>query len=112
MLTAVDASFFSLKPRSQFSFFFALAAQLHMHRALSIPEILQIVCHHICPDPVRKPSEDATRDLARLARTCTTLSEPALDVLWSFQDTIIHILDTMPTDIWRKNRVSQYLPSM
>ncbi|KAJ7628131.1 hypothetical protein DFH06DRAFT_1226274 [Mycena polygramma] len=74
-----------------------------MHRALKIPEVLKSICAHIYPHRHDEPSEDASRDLARLARTCTVLSELALDALWDFQDTIMHILDCMPPGIWRKD---------
>ncbi|KAJ7664062.1 hypothetical protein B0H17DRAFT_1211477 [Mycena rosella] len=73
-----------------------------MHRALKIPEVLDLICLHISPDRDREPSINASRALARLAQTYTTLSEPALDTLWSFQNTVVHILDCMPTGFWSK----------
>ncbi|KAJ6592615.1 hypothetical protein B0H19DRAFT_1245467 [Mycena capillaripes] len=32
------------------------------------------------------------------------LSSSALDVLWSFQGTILHVLDCMPPDVWKEDR--------
>ncbi|KAJ7035788.1 hypothetical protein C8F04DRAFT_1097364 [Mycena alexandri] len=52
-----------------------------------------------------KPSNRATTQLAlaRLARTCKTLSEPALDVLWTFQGTVFNVLKCLPRDLWPYN---------
>lgn len=77
-----------------------------MHRALRIPEVIQIIYFELCPHRDCELDKDASRDLARLAQTCSTLSEPALDALWSFQATILHVLDCMPAGIWKANRVS------
>ncbi|KAJ7137323.1 hypothetical protein C8R46DRAFT_1361909 [Mycena filopes] len=41
--------------------------------------------------------------LASLAGTCTKTSGIALDLLWAFQDTILHVLDCMPPGIWDKD---------
>ncbi|KAJ6592601.1 hypothetical protein B0H19DRAFT_7839 [Mycena capillaripes] len=75
-----------------------------MHRALDIPEVLQIICLELCPNRDCTLDKDVSRDLASLARTCTTLSASALDALWSFQDTILHVLDCMPPGIWKQDR--------
>ncbi|KAJ7509471.1 hypothetical protein B0H11DRAFT_1959752 [Mycena galericulata] len=74
-----------------------------MHRALRIQEVIEIICSHISPCRRHQPSKAVLQDLARLARTCKALSEPALDALWSFQDTIIHILDCMQPDVWKRD---------
>ncbi|KAJ6568089.1 hypothetical protein DFH09DRAFT_918179 [Mycena vulgaris] len=70
-----------------------------MHRALRTPEVLVIICLQIYPDFDHEPSQDASRVLVRLARTCKLFSEPALDALWSFQSIIFHILDCMPRGV-------------
>ncbi|KAJ7495580.1 hypothetical protein FB451DRAFT_1214407, partial [Mycena latifolia] len=36
--------------------------------------------------------------------TCTTFRDPALDLLWSNQDTLLHFLDTFPHDLIEKVR--------
>ncbi|KAF7362748.1 hypothetical protein MVEN_00624300 [Mycena venus] len=74
-----------------------------MHRALKVAEVLQLLCFHIYPHRGRKPSRKESRALARLARTCTTFSEPALDALWSFQNTIVHVINCMPAGIFKKD---------
>ncbi|KAJ7617652.1 hypothetical protein DFH06DRAFT_1483481 [Mycena polygramma] len=75
-----------------------------MHRALRIPEVLQIIYAQICPDRNCKLDKDVSRDLASLAKTCTTLSVPALDALWCFQESILNVLDCMPDGLWTKDR--------
>ncbi|KAJ7189172.1 hypothetical protein C8R46DRAFT_1056738 [Mycena filopes] len=71
-----------------------------MHRALKIPEVLQLVLLEICPEPTEDPSKEETCALATLARTCRILSDPSLDALWSFQNTYVNILRCMPADLW------------
>ncbi|KAJ7266515.1 hypothetical protein C8J57DRAFT_1068705, partial [Mycena rebaudengoi] len=41
--------------------------------------------------------------LSALARTCTAFCNPALDVLWRNQDTIVNLLQCMPKDLWEIN---------
>ncbi|KAJ7495486.1 hypothetical protein FB451DRAFT_1478335 [Mycena latifolia] len=74
-----------------------------MHRALRNPEVLELICRQLFPRRDREPGKDGSRVLARLATTCRDLSEPALDALWSFQNTIFHVLDCMPTGVWKKS---------
>jgi hypothetical protein len=110
MLTIVDAITFSERHRRKFirsarlAPFFSKTRK--MHRTLKIPEVVQLICFHIYPDRRWKPSKDASRDLARLARTCSIVSEHALDALWAFQDTVMHVLECMPAGIWKKDGVS------
>ncbi|KAJ7727514.1 hypothetical protein DFH07DRAFT_782424 [Mycena maculata] len=74
-----------------------------MHRALRIPEVVEIICHYLSPVHGMRLSKDQSHDLARLARSCKAFSEPALDILWSFQDTITRVLDCMPSGVWKTN---------
>ncbi|KAJ7925027.1 hypothetical protein B0H13DRAFT_2314819 [Mycena leptocephala] len=48
-------------------------------------------------DP-KNPSDSAA--LVALSRTCKAFSDPALDVLWETQDTILHLLRCFPRDIF------------
>ncbi|KAJ7621761.1 hypothetical protein DFH06DRAFT_1341086 [Mycena polygramma] len=67
-----------------------------------------MICAHIALDgPVRwwcgLPVQRyplRRRDLARLARTSTIFLNPALDLLWEYQGTLLNLLRTMPTDLW------------
>ncbi|KAJ7162670.1 hypothetical protein C8R43DRAFT_1233315 [Mycena crocata] len=63
-----------------------------MHRALKILEIMEAVC---CEVP-------GGRALAALASTCKTFQDPALDVLWRTQDSIIPLLGCMPDDLFNE----------
>ncbi|KAJ7624435.1 hypothetical protein FB45DRAFT_1060740 [Roridomyces roridus] len=73
-----------------------------MHHALQIDEIVRCICVQMAygdgPPVPQYPRRCG--DLARLARTCTTFVDPALDSLWSFQGTLLHLLRTMPGDLW------------
>lgn len=63
---------------------------VHMHRALTILEITQIICSYFV---LEEPS------LAALARTCTIFHGPALDALWSTQNSMkphVQLLESSP----------------
>jgi hypothetical protein len=75
-----------------------------MHRALSIPEIAQMVCTSIGPLDDDMPDEEAHHALAALTRTCVAFHSPALDILW-FKTTVTRILiGCMPEDLWTEVR--------
>ncbi|KAJ7151854.1 hypothetical protein C8R43DRAFT_1127487 [Mycena crocata] len=63
-----------------------------MHPCLSIPELVDQLFSHF------EPADAKT--LAALARTCTMFHEPALDVLWRNQDTLMNLLRCMPPDLF------------
>ncbi|KAJ7498408.1 hypothetical protein B0H11DRAFT_1997662 [Mycena galericulata] len=79
-----------------------------MHRAWKIVELVQMICAQVALDgpidswaglpvqryPLRR------RDLSRLARTSTIFLNPALDILWRYQATLLNLLRTMPNDLW------------
>ncbi|KAJ7162671.1 hypothetical protein C8R43DRAFT_1062958 [Mycena crocata] len=61
-----------------------------MHRAFSILEVIEAVfCELYVP-----------KELAALAVTCKSFQDPALDVLWRTQDSIIPLLACMPDDLF------------
>ncbi|KAJ7775959.1 hypothetical protein DFH07DRAFT_798896 [Mycena maculata] len=73
-----------------------------MHPALSIPEILQHIFSNLGPITWHRwmVTRDAKRDLAALARTCTTFQRPALDKLWAHQGTFLNFLRCFPPDLF------------
>ncbi|KAJ3572420.1 hypothetical protein NP233_g3093 [Leucocoprinus birnbaumii] len=87
-----------------------------MHRCLSIPEVLTLICEEFYNEsPVQLPSQaqDAST-LASLARTSRSWSEPALEVLWRS----IHGLGTLFPELenllpegdgWEKQRLIRRL---
>ncbi|KAJ7150785.1 hypothetical protein C8R46DRAFT_498038 [Mycena filopes] len=75
-----------------------------MDRALKIPELLKLICLEVGA-PSYDRHDKPSRDLASLARTCTTISAPALDVLWFSQNTIMNLLRLMPLDLRKKDWV-------
>ncbi|KAJ7624430.1 hypothetical protein FB45DRAFT_1030576 [Roridomyces roridus] len=79
-----------------------------MHHALEIDEIVQCICGQIAqagPSEFRlgvrtEQYPNRCGDLFHLAQTCRTFLDPALDSLWSFQGTLLHLLRTMLPDLW------------
>ncbi|KAJ7604307.1 hypothetical protein DFH06DRAFT_1487720 [Mycena polygramma] len=67
-----------------------------MHRCLSILEIVDMISSHLAP---RDFGVDK-RDLAMVARTCTTFSDLALDYLWSSTELHKLLRQCMPADLW------------
>ncbi|KAJ6499492.1 hypothetical protein DFH09DRAFT_1001689, partial [Mycena vulgaris] len=61
-----------------------------MHRCLNILELLRMIFAHLGP----APSADLAA-LARLAITCCTFSNPALDILWHEQLSLGPLLDCL-----------------
>ncbi|KAJ7870682.1 hypothetical protein B0H13DRAFT_1896095 [Mycena leptocephala] len=66
-----------------------------MQTSLQIREICDMVAGQLDP---KNPSDSAA--LVALSRTCKAFSDPALDVLWETQDTILHLLRCFPRDIF------------
>ncbi|KAJ7132333.1 hypothetical protein C8R44DRAFT_731023 [Mycena epipterygia] len=61
-----------------------------MHRALEILEIAEMICGQAL----------SSRDLSVLARTSTIFTNPALNILWRHQYTILNLAKCMPDDLW------------
>ncbi|KAJ7694431.1 hypothetical protein B0H17DRAFT_1057604 [Mycena rosella] len=70
-----------------------------MHRALEIHEIAEMICEQIGL-PLGAPGRFALRDLVVLARTATIFLNPALNIIWRTQHTILNVLRCMPEDLW------------
>lgn len=47
-----------------------------------------------------KINKDGMKTLSALARTCSVLSEPALDLLWYRQNTLGRLVRRLPTELW------------
>ncbi|KAJ7660167.1 hypothetical protein DFH06DRAFT_1130071 [Mycena polygramma] len=73
-----------------------------MHRCWQIPEILQIILEELkkTEPMLMMLGKIETQAVARMARTCRTLSDPALNVLWSQQDTLLPLLTCFPSNLW------------
>ncbi|KAJ7696846.1 hypothetical protein B0H16DRAFT_835406 [Mycena metata] len=67
-----------------------------MHRALQIPEMVDLICSQVSPDE----DSASTRVLARLARTAKIFLDPALNSLWSSLCSFLPFLGCMPADLW------------
>ncbi|KAJ6480586.1 hypothetical protein C8R47DRAFT_1136238 [Mycena vitilis] len=64
-----------------------------MHAGLGIPEIVDLIVSALNVDC-------ETGDLAALSRTNVIFSEPALDVLWKKQGSIMNLIRCFPADLW------------
>ncbi|KAJ7664245.1 hypothetical protein B0H17DRAFT_1336744 [Mycena rosella] len=62
-----------------------------MHRCLEISEVLRAIFDQL-----------SRRTLASLARTCQGLRDPALDVLWHSQRSLLPLLKCLPPHIWEE----------
>lgn len=68
-----------------------------MHKIFQIDEVVKEITRHM--------SEWYTqRFILYLALSCKTISDPALDVLWETQCTLIDLLKTFPSDVWEVNQ--------
>ena len=74
-----------------------------MHHCLLIPELALYIIHFLADD---RPAWHDSRylrnpkDVARLARTCKALAEPALDVLWQTQHSLAPLMMCLSPDVW------------
>ncbi|KAJ6534387.1 hypothetical protein B0H19DRAFT_1272099 [Mycena capillaripes] len=71
-----------------------------MHRALCIPEIVELICAQYKPYALGPIKKDAFRALSVLGRTSKMFSDPALNELWSRQESMVQLLKCMPDDLW------------
>ncbi|KAJ6520535.1 hypothetical protein C8R45DRAFT_955504 [Mycena sanguinolenta] len=80
-----------------------------MHRCLQVLEIVDLICAEM--DPYSYPNHwlSSSRDLAVLARTCTSFCGPALRHLWARATLGKLITSCMPPDLWVKRRVNGVL---
>ncbi|KAJ7791915.1 hypothetical protein B0H14DRAFT_2933839 [Mycena olivaceomarginata] len=79
------------------------------HRALTIPEIVGLICEHL--EVLAEPHHEGSgtrrnlEDLAALARTCRDFENPALDILWREQNTLANTLKCLPSNLWEETLV-------
>ncbi|KAJ7888286.1 hypothetical protein B0H13DRAFT_2042500 [Mycena leptocephala] len=71
-----------------------------MHRGLGILEIVEIICAQLGSESSESLSTDASSALSALARTSQFFHNPALNVLWRHQDTLVNLIRCMPEDLW------------
>ena len=69
-----------------------------MHHIFLIDELVKEVTRHLFVWNAPQ------RFMLDWALTCSTISDPALDVLWETQDSLINLLKTLPSDVWEVNR--------
>ncbi|KAI0632242.1 hypothetical protein C8Q77DRAFT_1124590 [Trametes polyzona] len=67
-------------------------APLSMHKALTLPDILRLVCQH-----ADRPS------LCSLATTTRMIHNLAIEQIWASLDSLVHLLRCFPEDAWNVN---------
>ncbi|KAF8217070.1 hypothetical protein K438DRAFT_1798253 [Mycena galopus ATCC 62051] len=81
-----------------------------MHRCLKLPEIVDMICAALDPRCSSEWPVLSFRDLAIVARTCTSFRDPALDHLWSKAALSQILMRCMPSDLWAKDMDEIPLP--
>ncbi|KAJ7271295.1 hypothetical protein B0H12DRAFT_730836 [Mycena haematopus] len=74
-----------------------------MHFSLCLPEIVSLIFYETLDEveqSLNQLENDSAQTLAGLARTCKAFRDPALDLLWKSQSTVMNVLNCMPGDIW------------
>ena len=66
-----------------------------MHHCLEITEILKTIFNNI-------GFPGSRRDLYALALVSKAFHEPALDVLWESQTSILPLIKTFPVEVWKE----------
>ncbi|KAF9227004.1 hypothetical protein BS17DRAFT_774777 [Gyrodon lividus] len=88
-----------------------------MHPCLFIPELTLQIIAYLADDcsteehATTSRSPKNARDVARLARTCKTLSEPTLDVLWKTQHSLVPLVMCLPSDAWNQGGTGKTIVS-
>jgi hypothetical protein len=67
-----------------------------MHRGLQIPEIVRSIVNMLA----RNEAISGRQDLLALATVSKIFSEPALELLWAAQDSLLILIKTLPQDLW------------
>ncbi|TFK34789.1 hypothetical protein BDQ12DRAFT_656491 [Crucibulum laeve] len=67
-----------------------------MHRCLSIPEIIHLICDEI------SNKKKANSSLLALAYTCRTFLEPALNLVWYELENIVPLVKCLSDDVWEE----------
>ncbi|KAJ7647931.1 hypothetical protein FB45DRAFT_894800 [Roridomyces roridus] len=79
-----------------------------MHSCLTISEVVQLIfeqCKEPRPQYFPRPKQDL-KTFASLAVTCRAFRNPALDILWSEQETVRNVLKTLPPHLWVERKES------
>lgn len=84
---------------------------VQMHPMWEIRELVDRIVVFLAPHfdhpPWLKGNQDGRSDLCALGRTCRMLQNPALDILWYRQSTLVHLLRCLPPDLWYMQEVEE-----
>ncbi|KAH9922055.1 uncharacterized protein B0H18DRAFT_526381 [Fomitopsis serialis] len=76
-----------------------------MHRALAVPELLRMILDHTGGEQPYLPA------LLAFALTCHAFLEPALDIIWHFQNGLGHLVECLPEKFWEASE-SAHSPAL
>ena len=79
-----------------------------MHRCLLSYEIVVQIAWQ---SRVQQDEKQGLRDIAAVARTCSALYEPAMDVLWHTLYSLAPLVKCLPPDLWYEERRAEEPPS-
>ncbi|KAH9919402.1 uncharacterized protein B0H18DRAFT_636211 [Fomitopsis serialis] len=72
-----------------------------MHRALAVPELLFLIVNEANSDDDEGPPRvSVLSTLLALALTSRAFLDPALNLIWSAQSSLGHLVQCLPTDLW------------
>ncbi|KAJ6520834.1 hypothetical protein B0H19DRAFT_380295 [Mycena capillaripes] len=75
-----------------------------MHRCWAVPEVLRLIFLQLAQNDLGLPPvlgrPQNAKALSCLARTCRRFSDPALDILWRRQYTLLPLLQCFPPHLW------------
>lgn len=69
-----------------------------MHHCLEIAEILKIIFNNFSESNI----VHHRRSLYALALVSKAFHEPALDILWRSQESILRLIKTFPVEVWEE----------
>ncbi|KAJ7238910.1 hypothetical protein C8J57DRAFT_1565641 [Mycena rebaudengoi] len=95
-MTRNDDSLQKTRHFLQFGWIEAHRRGVHMHPALEVAEIVELICNSVDPDD----GESCQETLLALAKTATTFTHSALNGLWGEQTNLIIVLRCLPADLW------------
>ncbi|KAK7035704.1 hypothetical protein R3P38DRAFT_2908703 [Favolaschia claudopus] len=77
-----------------------------MHRALNVAELVDLILAHLTiPDRIVDIEIPCNKSLAALARTCKSLQDSALNVLWREQYTLDNLLRCLPSHLCEVGKI-------
>ncbi|KAJ7196883.1 hypothetical protein B0H12DRAFT_637606 [Mycena haematopus] len=75
--------------------------------ALQVTEIVRMICDEAADQPRYPKSPQCKRTLVALATTAKIFSDPALNILWRRQTSLVPLVKCMPNTLWEERRADE-----